>query len=122
MFSPGDVAAIDFPGGAVINRRPAVGLSSEVYHTSRPDVIAGLVTSQVSAALGPTDCALQDWAFEGLRVASAFRCFLATLPSSAHPVLIGHLSERDWQAVRACVKAALASLDDPVEPNNSQPG
>ena len=114
MFSPGDVVVVDFPGVTGVKRRPAVVLSSDVYHATRPDIIVGLITSQTAAALGPTDYALQDWAAAGLRVASAFRSFLVTLPPSAHPVLVGHLSERDWQEVRARVKAALAPLDDPT--------
>ena len=121
MFSPGDVVVVDFPGVTGVKRRPAVVLSSDVYHTSRPDIIVGLITSQTAAALGPTDYALQDWAGSGLRVSSAFRSFLVTLPPSASPVLVGHLSERDWQGVRACVKAALASLDGTATPSASAP-
>ena len=114
MFNPGEVVVVDFPGVTGVKRRPAVVLSSDAYHASRPDVIVGLITSQTAAAIGPTDYALQDWAAAGLRVASAFRSFFATLPMSAHPVQVGRLSDRDWKAVRACVKTALAALDDPA--------
>jgi len=116
LFNPGDVVAVNFPGVTGIKRRPAVIVSSAVYHSSRPDVIVGLITSQTAAALGPTDYLLQDWAQAGLRVPSAFRSFFATLPPATKPVLVGHLSARDWQGVRACVKAALAPLDDPAPP------
>lgn len=116
MFSPGDVITVDFPGVAGVKRRPAVVLSSAVYHSARPDVIVGLVTSQTAAALGPTDCVLQDWSAARLRIPCSFRSFLVTLPPSSNPVLIGRLAERDWTAVRACVKTALAPLDDPVIP------
>lgn len=101
--------AIDFPGVTGVKRRPTVVLSSEVYHASRPDVVVGLVTSQ-TAALGPTDYILQDWQQAGLRVASVFRSFLATLPPATNPVCVGHLSDRDWQGVCACVRMALAPL------------
>ena len=121
MFNPGDVVAIDFPGVTGIKRRPAVVLSSTVYHTSRPDVVVGLITSQTTTALGPTDSMLQDWAQAGLRVASVFRSFLATLPPSTRPTLVGRLSDRDWQDVRACVKVALAPLDDPAPPAPPMP-
>ncbi|HEV8718635.1 MAG TPA: type II toxin-antitoxin system PemK/MazF family toxin, partial [Candidatus Binatia bacterium] len=114
--NPGDVVAVNFPGATGIKRRPAVILSSAVYYSSRPDVIVGLITSQTAAAVGPTDYLLQDWTQAGLRVPSAFRSFLATLPPSTNPVLVGHLSARDWQGVRVCVKAALAPLDDPASP------
>ena len=116
LFSPGDVVAVNFPGVTGIKRRPAVILSSVVYHSSRPDVIVGVITSQTAAAVGPTDYLLQDWAHAGLRVPSAFRSFFATLPPSTNPVPVGHLSARDWQGARACVKGALAPLDDPAPP------
>jgi mRNA interferase MazF len=63
--------------------------------------------------LGVTDYELQDWGTAGLRLKSAFRCFLVTLPATAKPTLIGHLSERDWRGVRNSVKTSLADLNDP---------
>lgn len=109
-FNPGDVVTVDFPGITGIKRRPAVILSSTTYHAIRPDVIVGLITTQTTA-LGATDYLLQDWAASGLRVASVFRSFIVTLLPSANLVLIGHLSERDWKEVRACLKVALADLE-----------
>ncbi len=109
-FNPGDVVTVDFPGVTGIKRRPAIILSSVIYNTSRPDVIAGIVTTQTNA-LGSTDYILQDWATAGLRAASVFRSFIVTLPPSSNLVLIGHLSERDWKEVRACLKVALADLE-----------
>ena len=113
----GDLITVDFPGAAGMKRCPAVVLSSATYHAIRPDIIVGLITSQTKR-LGATDYALQDWASLGLRVASVFRSFIVTLPSSANSVRIGHLSERDWKAVRACIKTALTELD---EPSQNQP-
>lgn len=56
-FNPGDVVTVDFPCVTGIKRRPAVVLSSATYHTIRPDVIVGLITSQTSF-LGATDYTL----------------------------------------------------------------
>ena len=55
----GDVVVVNFPGATGVKRRPALVLSSAEYHAARPDVVVGLITSQTSAALGPTDCGLQ---------------------------------------------------------------
>jgi len=104
----GDIVVTDFPGATGVKRRPAVVLSSPAYHAHRPDVILGLVTSQTSASLGATDCLLSDWSAAGLRVPSAFRSFLVTLPANAVSAKIGHLSDRDWSAVCTCLEAALA--------------
>ena len=124
LLNPADVVAIDFPGVTGVKRRPTVVVSSAIYHTSRPDVIVGLITSQAVAA-GPTDYTLQDWAQAGLRLPSVFRSFFATLPPATHPVLVGHLSDRDWQGVCACVRIALApmavSVASPVTPPRNVP-
>jgi mRNA interferase MazF len=97
LFNPGDVVTVNFPGVTGVKRGPAVILSSTAYHASRPDVVVGLITSQIAAALGPTDYLLQDWAQASLRVPSAFRSFFATLSPSTNLVLVGHLSDRDWR-------------------------
>jgi mRNA interferase MazF len=120
LFSPGDVVVLDFPGVTGVKRRPTVVISSAVYHASRPDVVVGLITSQ-TIALGPTDYLLQDWAQAGLRVPSVFRSFFATLPPSTHPIHAGHLSDRDWQGVCACVRVALAPLETPEPPTTQTP-
>jgi len=105
----GDVVTVDFPAVTGIKRRPAVVLSSETYHATRPDVIVGLITSQTKD-LGVTDYVLQDWQISGLRVPSVFRSFIVTLPPSANLVIIGKLSEQDWQGVKNCVKLSLADF------------
>jgi mRNA interferase MazF len=107
-LNAGDVVVVEFPGVQNIKRRPAVILSSDEYHVARPDVIVGLITSQTTTAVGPTDCPLQDWKKAGLRKPSAFRSFLATLPrSGGQPRVIGRLSGRDWRAVQSRVFKAL---------------
>jgi len=112
-FNPGDIVTVDLPGVTGVKLRPAVVLSSTTYHTIRPDVIIGLITTQTTS-LGITDYVLQDWSLAGLRVASIFHSFIVTLPPSGNLVLIGHLSEHDWKGVCACVKIALADLDDSI--------
>jgi mRNA interferase MazF len=113
VLNAGDLVSVDFPGVTGIKRRPAIILSSVTYHAIRPDIIVGLITSQTKG-LGATDCILQDWAAAGLRVESIFRSFIVTLPKSANIIQIGHLSERDWQVVRTCLKIAFADLDDAI--------
>jgi mRNA interferase MazF len=105
---PGDVVVVDFPGATGIKRRPAVVLSSNADHSTRPDVILGLITSQVASATGPTDDALVDWAAAGLRIPSVFRSFVVTLPRAAVQQVAGRLSDQDWLAVRVKLGNALA--------------
>ncbi len=112
IFNAGDVVTVDFPGITGIKRRPALVLSSATYHTARPDIIVGLITTKTTE-LGVTDYVLQDWQAAGLRVSSVFRCFIVTLPPTANPVLIGHLSELDWKGVCSCLKTSFADFDNP---------
>ena len=107
MFKPGDLVTVDFPGVTGIKRRPAVVVSTEVYQRHRPDVILGIITSQIADAVTPLDYILQDWATAGLHRVSAFRTFLMTMPAVSVG-LIGHCSARDWQAIQACLAKAVA--------------
>lgn len=107
MPHPGDVVVADFVGATGVKRRPAVILSSDLYHTHHPDVVLGALTTHLSAATTPTDYVLQNWSATGLHAPSAFRAYVGMYAASAVKV-IGHLSDRDWQEVRACLKQALA--------------
>ena len=106
-MNPGEVIWIDFPGIVQTKRRPAVILSSASYHSTRPDVNVGLITSQTTKAFAPTDHVLQDWQAAGLRVPSAFRAFLVTLPQSSIVSTMGALSPADWTQVASRVKLAM---------------
>jgi mRNA interferase MazF len=107
MAKPGDVVTVDFPGVTGVKRRPAIIISTDLYHSVRPDVILGLITSQTAKAVQPTDYVLQDWRQAKLRSPSAFRTFLATMPAST-VTIIGRLSDRDWAGVQNCLHQALA--------------
>jgi len=113
ILRAGDIVTIDFPGARGVKRRPAIVVSSPTYHKHRPDVIVGIVTSQIAKATAPTDYALQDWFTEGLHRPSAFRTFLATLPAIA-ATHIGHCSERDWQGILDCLGKAIATAGKAV--------
>lgn len=108
MVRPGDVVTVEFPGATGTKRRPTVVVSTDLYHKTRPDVILGVLTTQVASATMPSDYLLRDWTTAGLRQPSAFRAFLATMPVSSITV-VGHLSARDWDAVQNCLKSALST-------------
>jgi mRNA interferase MazF len=90
-----------FPGTLLTKTRPAVVLSSEIYHQHRPDVVVGLITTRTPMPETPTDCGLQDWKQAGLHAASYFRLFPVTFLQD-QVRLIGRLSPSDWKSVRGC--------------------
>jgi mRNA-degrading endonuclease toxin of MazEF toxin-antitoxin module len=112
MPEPGDVVTVDFVGATGVKRRPAVVVSSRLYHAHRPDLILAVLTTQVTTATAPTDYVLQDWAAAGLRRPSAFRAYLGMATLAAVRV-IGHLSAHDWGNIQACLMQALAIPEAP---------
>jgi len=107
MPRPGDVVTVDFPGATGVKRRPTVVVSSDLYHSERPDLILGVLTTNTAGASASTDHVLHDWSQAGLRSPSAFRAYFGmALPSAVR--VIGHLSDRDWECVQACVRRAFS--------------
>lgn len=45
MAEPGDVVTVNFPGALGAKRRPALVVSTDTYHKTRPDVILALANT-----------------------------------------------------------------------------
>lgn len=102
----GDVVTGFFTGSQTDKARPAVVVSSEIYHANRPDVVLCFLTTQVAGASSPTDFALHDWQSAGLNQPSAFRAFFITVRKS-EVARIGRLSDGDWSEVQARLELAI---------------
>ena len=105
MPDPGDVVIADFVGATGVKRRPAVVVSSALYHQHRPDLVLAVLTTRPVPAMTPTDYLLQDGAQAGLHQPSTFRAFFSMASPRAFQV-VGRLSERDWQEAQECFKRA----------------
>jgi hypothetical protein len=106
-LKPGDVVVGVLAGAIETKIRPAVVIASSTYLAERPDVLVSILTTKPPRTTTSTDCALVDWQLAGLRAESYFRAYVLTTHRSELTV-IGHLSDRDWSRVRACVRAAFA--------------
>ena len=106
-MKPGDVVVGVLAGAQETKVRPAVVIASPTYLAERPDAVVGILPTKLARTPGTTDYVLLDWRSAGLRAESCFRAYVLTARRSELNV-IGHLSERDWGAVRACVRAAFA--------------
>lgn len=104
---PGDVVVADFPGVQVTKRRPALVVSTAVYHQARPDAILAVLTGQIAAATQPTDHILREWSAAGLHRPTAYRTFLITLPRQDIVAVIGHVAEHDWAEIQFCLRRSL---------------
>ena len=96
-----------FVGAQEAKVRPAVVIASATYLTERPDVLVGILTTKLPKVSGSTDYILLDWQSAGLRTESCFRAYVLTAHRSELTV-IGHLSSRDWDSVKARVREAFA--------------
>ena len=100
-FQRGDVVLVPFPfsdlSGAKV--RPAVVVSSPLYHASEPDLLLAAITSNVVAATAPGDYVLADWEGAGLRFPSAFKPVLFTLDPARVLHHIGALAAPDLNAI-----------------------
>lgn len=107
IFHAGDVVTGFFAGSQADKARPAVIVSSDVYHENRPDVVVCFLSTQIAGANAPTDCVLFDWRAAGLTHPCAFRAFFVTVRKT-EVSRIGRLSPNDWSEVQARLKLALA--------------
>jgi mRNA interferase MazF len=106
-LKPGDVVVGVLEGAVETKVRPAVVIASTTYLAERPDVLVGILTTRVPKPSASSDCAIQDWQMAGLRTDSYFRAYVLTVHRTELSV-IGHLSDRDWNNVKACVATAFA--------------
>ena len=103
----GDVVVGVLVGAHETKVRPAVVIASATYLAERPDAVVGILTTKLPKPPGTTDHVLVDWRSAGLRAESCFRAYVLTAHRSELTV-IDHLSARDWDAVRTCVRVAFA--------------
>jgi mRNA interferase MazF len=106
-LKPGDVVVGVLAGALETKVRPAVVIASSTYLVERPDVLVGILTTRLPKTTTSTDCLLMDWRLAGLRAESYFRAYVLTSHRS-ELTIIGHLSDRDWNQVKACVRTAFA--------------
>ena len=106
MIKPGNIVIVNFAGAQGSKHRPAVVISSSLYHTQRPDVILAPLTTNIAAARTQFDYRLEDWESAGLNQPSAFRTYF-NMQLSDGLRSIGSLSDRDWLGAQTCLTLAL---------------
>jgi mRNA interferase MazF len=93
-FRRGDVVLVPFPFSdlSTTKVRPAVVVSSALYHATEPDLFLVALTSKVATATGPFDYSLDEWRTAGLRYPSALKPVLFTLDPAHVVYRIGALT------------------------------
>lgn len=100
IYKRGDIVLVPFPFAdlSATKTRPAVVVSSQIYHQTEPDIIIAAITSQVQHR-GNTDTFLNDWQSAGLLKPSLVKASLATLEPSTVKHKLGKLSSTDLAAL-----------------------
>lgn len=112
-FHRGDIVLIPFPYTdlSAVKTRPAVVVSSDLYHTTRPELLLAYVSSQVSQANPAIDYVLADWAAAGLLKPSYVRPKVAAVEPGLIVHHVGTLSLQDLLGVDHCLRVAMALVE-----------
>ena len=119
-FQRSDVVLVPFPFSdlSTTKVRPAVVVSSALYHATEPDLLLVALTSRVATATGPFDYLLSDWRTAGLRYPSTSPWSSGPRtegsghrPSALKPVLFTLDPARVIYRIGALTPADLAQVD-----------
>ena len=112
-FRRGDVVLIPFPYTdlSASKTRPAVVVSSDIYHAARSECLLAYVSSQISQADPTIDYVLADWAAAGLLKPSFVRPKVAAVEPALVVHRVGALSARDLLEVDRCLRRAMALVE-----------
>ncbi len=108
-FQRGDVVLIPFPFTDLSARktRPAIVVSSELYNTTRSDLLLAYASSQIIRAHDELDYVLTGWKAAGLPKPSFVRPKIAAIESSMIVHKVGQLSKVDLDEVDQRLRLAL---------------
>jgi mRNA interferase MazF len=101
----GDVVLVAFPFSdqREHKKRPAVVVSSQLFHRSRADLLLMAITSQLSARR-PGDLEVREWQGAGLLKPSLVKPIVATLEQSLVLKRLGRLSEPDRNGLAQVIR------------------
>lgn len=113
-FRRGDVVLVPFPYTdlSAAKTRPAVVVSSDLYHRIRSELLLAFISSQVAQAHPALDYVLLDWQSAGLLKPSLVRPRIAAVEPALVAYHVGALSARDLQEVDQRLRLAL--FDNPA--------
>jgi mRNA interferase MazF len=109
-FQRGDIVLIRFPYSDLSTHktRPAVVINSDLYHTTRAELLLAYVSSQIGRATSPIDYILTDWSAAGLLKPSFVRPKVAAIEPSLVVHRVGRLIPDDLLEVDRCLRRAMS--------------
>ena len=116
-FQRGDIVLIPFPYTdlSASKTRPAVVVSSDIYHAVRSEFLLAYVSSQISQANPTIDYVLVDWSDAGLLKPSFVRPKVAAVEPALVVHRVGALSTRDLLEVNRGLRRAMALVETALD-------
>ena len=104
-YNSGDIILVPFPftNLAALKKRPAVVISSAMYHQKRPDLIAMAVTSQVHPVSAWGDVLIVHWKEAGLLKPSLIKPVVATIEKEIILRQLGSLHAEDLRKLQEMI-------------------
>jgi len=111
-YQRGDVVLVPFPFSdlSTTKVRPAIVVSSVLYHATKLDLLLAGITSNIAAAKTKVDYVLEGWQAAGLRYPSAFKPVLFTLDPVRVLFHMGALTHGDLKQVGERLARALGLI------------
>ena len=107
-YSRGDVVLVSFifSDGTGVRQRPAVIVSSDVYHRGRQEAIIAAITSRTERVL-VGDHLIRDWREAGLLFPSVATGIIRTMKQGMIAQKLGAMRQPDMQAIDSKLRVAL---------------
>lgn len=105
----GDVVLVPFPFTDQITskKRPAIVVSSAVYHRERPDLIVMAATSQIKSTTSFGEVTILDWKQAGFIKPSIIKPIFATVEKGLVLRKLGRLGEKERRDIQNALQVIL---------------
>ncbi len=109
VYNFGDVVLVPFPftDQTGTKKRPAVVVSSAVYHSARRDLVLMAITSQVRTPLAVGEVEVSEWKKAGLLKASVIKPVLTTVEKGLVQKKLGRLEQADRNELQNALQVIL---------------
>lgn len=109
VYSFGDVVLVPFPftDQTGTKKRPAVVISSALYHSARRDLVLMAITSQVRIPLAIGEVEIVEWKKAGLLKSSVIKPVLTTIERGLVLKKLGRLEQSDRNSLENTLRVVL---------------
>lgn len=110
-YNFGDIVLVKFPftNFQATKQRPAVIISSQLYHEKRPDIILMAVTSRIRTPLATGEAEIENWENAGLVKPSVFKPLIATIEKEQIIKTLGITTAEDQSRLTKIIETIIGT-------------